>query len=121
MTFSQDTVKNTITLPIEDARAAVKIIESLRIDSMMLTNDKRILSERITARDNTINQLTQRINTYKLLEANYDKQVSNLNAQMKLSEEMSKDLSKRLKWANTKTVITGAVGLAATILLIIYK
>lgn len=118
-----DTVRpdtGSTRIPNANLRGAIKLIESLRIDSLLLSNDKRILSERVTVRDITINLLTERIDIYKLLIANYDKQVANLNAQMKLSESLSKSLNKRLKWANTKTVLAGTLGIVATILAAVY-
>ncbi len=109
--FSQSSHDSILCLPINDARAAVKIIEGLRIDSLTMSRNLSVLRTRITQRETTISLLNQRINSYVALTANYDKQIANLNKQNDLSMKLNTTLGKAIKRANTKTILVGIAGL----------
>ncbi len=76
-----------------------------------MSRNLTVLRQRITQRETTISLLTGRIDSYKTLVANYDKQVANLNKQNDLWTKLNGTLAKSLKWANTKTVIVGIAGI----------
>jgi len=119
--FSQNTGSSILCLPINDARAAVKIIESLRIDSLRMSRNLTVLRSNIMERDNTILLLNERVNSFKALAANYDKQVANLNKRVDLSSGLNTVLGKKLKWANTKTWVGTGVGLLIAIVVAVKK
>lgn len=76
-----------------------------------MSRNLSVLRTRITERETTISLLRERINSYQVLTANYDKQVANLNKQVALSSGLNTILGKQLKKANTKTVLVGIAGL----------
>lgn len=103
-------------IPNVNLRAAVKIIESLRIDSLLMSRDIKRLSDQVTARNMTIRALNGRIETFKLLSANYEKQIGNLSKQNDLASRLTKSLSSQVKRERKKTIIVGIGGVVATAL-----
>lgn len=85
-----------------------------------MSRNLSVLRTRITEKEHNISLLNERINTYKVLSANYDKQLVNLNKQMELSVGLNKAFSKQLRREHTKTVLVGIAGLAATVLAAVY-
>lgn len=107
--YSQDTSSTRISNV--NLRAAVKLIEGLRIDSLIQARDVAVLHERVTARDNIIQKLNDRILTYEALKTNYEKTVANQASQIKLSTGLNGSLIRTIKRERTKTVIVGIAGI----------
>lgn len=110
--YSQDTASTRI--PNKDLRAAVKIIEGLRIDSLIMARDIQVLQIRVSDRNNIIHSLNDRIQTYEALKANYEMEIANREKQLKLSTDLTKEISKAIRRERTRTVIVGIIGLIIT-------
>ncbi len=113
--YSQNSRDSVTLMPNKDLRAALKIINNLRTDSIMKDRDLRTLSYAIMARYEQIGLLTGRIDTYNALCGNYDSQIANLNRQITITENLNKGLHREVRREKTKTVIAWITGAAVSL------
>lgn len=109
--LEKDTLPESTRIPNVNLRAAVKLIEGLQLDSLMMARDITVLTAKVFQRDKTITALNGKISSYQLLSANYQKQISLMTDQAKISSGWVSSLQKDLKRQRTKTTLVGIAGL----------
>lgn len=108
--------KDTVCLPIADAKRKLVQIERLKLDSAHLVlqlQENAELVRRVASKDQSIQNLRALVATMDLQLSNVDMQLSNYRHQVEERDKGIKKLERDLRRQKTKTILTGIGGILA--------